>query len=147
MDVRKIGEHEYEVLDNENGTYMVVMPRRYCHFYKPEYVFLFKPSKNPKAKTKVVLKKTSYPLSSRIELMCDDGKLRIVSVVGFFFIAGNVFNQRGESLGPNNPDYYIKKLDFNLDRSKYDIRFTEADFIEAQTYNKEQKSITFKTNK
>lgn len=135
VEINQIGEHEYEVIDYDNETYETVMPRRHCNFFEPKYVFLFKPSKNPRVKTKVVLKKTTYPLISKVRLVCEDGKQRLVSVVGNFCVAGNVFNQRGESLGPNNHDYYIKKIGFEIDKSNYDVRFTDVDFANAQAYN------------
>lgn len=135
MEIQQTGEHEFFIIDHDNDVYMSVMPCKYCNYRYPEYVFLFKPSHRPLIKTKVVIRQTIGAVQTKIPIVCEDGRRRIVPAAGNFYAAGNVFNQHGESLGPNNHDYYVKKLDFKLDRTKYDIKFTEAEFIKAQKYN------------
>lgn len=135
MKVEKLNNHEYVAYGENDNTAMLIMPRRHCNFNDSQYVFLFKPSKNTRLKTKVVIKKSSGCLHNRLPIECVDGKTRVVSVVGSLWVAGNVFNQRGESLGPNNKDYYIKDLDFQLNPSEYDIRFTKEELEKAIQYN------------
>lgn len=135
MEIQQTGEHEFFIIDHDNDVYMNVMPCKYCNYRYPEYVFLFKPSRSPLIKTKVVIRQTIGAVQTKIRIVCEDGRRRIVPAAGNFYAAGNVFNQHGESLGPNNHDYYVKKLDFKLDRTKYDIKFTEAELIKAQKYN------------
>lgn len=133
MKIQKIGKYEYEIEDEY--VRMMMMPHRHCNFKDFEYVYLFKPSKNPRLKTKVCLKRSSGCIHNRLPIECEDGKTRVVSVVGDFCVAGNFFNQRGESLGPNNIDYYVKKLDLEFDQSEYDIRFSVNDLNMAIEYN------------
>lgn len=50
---------------------------------------------------------------------------------GNFYVAGNVFDQRGDSLGPNNLDYYVRPLNFNFDRNNFEVKFSEDDLKKA----------------
>lgn len=131
----RISEHEYIVVDDIAETRDLMMPRLFCNFPLFSYVFLFKPSKNARIRTKVTLKQVICPTVCRCKIECEDGKFRYVSMVGSFCVAGNVFNQRGESLGPNNLDYYIKSLDFKFDKTQYDIKFSESDYAHAKEHN------------
>ena len=121
---------EYKIKD-ENGIEMLMVPREMSVYDKSRYVFLFKPSRSGKAKTKVVIREIHGCISGRFPIECEDGKTRMVSMSGNFMVAGNIFNQRGESLGPNNLDYYVRPLNFGFNRSEFDVKFSEMEFKEA----------------
>ena len=116
---------------DENGFEMLVVPCRDSVFDSSQYVLLFKPSKHAKVKTKVVIRERGVCLSGRYQIKCEDGKVRTVSMSGNFYAAGNVFDQRGDSLGPNNLDYYVRPLNFNFDRNNFDVKFSEDDLKKA----------------
>lgn len=122
---------EFDIYDSD-GAYELMVPKRYSKFGYGRYVYLFKPSKNPKSKTKVVIREASLFTMCRRRIECEDGKRRVVTLVGNFIVAGNVFNQRGESLGPNNKGYYVRPIDFEFDHSAYDIRFAEEELAKCK---------------
>lgn len=121
---------EYTIKD-ENGLEMLRVPRKKSVYDKLRYVLLFKPSKNGQAKTKVVIRENCGCIGGRFPIDCEDGKTRMVSMSGNFLVAGNIFNQRGESLGPNNLDYYVRPLNFDFNRSEFDVKFSEKELKEA----------------
>ena len=116
---------------DENGFEMLVVPCRASVFDSSQYALLFKPSKHAKVKTKVVIRERGVCLSGRYQIKCEDGKVRTVSMSGNFYVAGNVFDQRGDSLGPYNLDYYVRPLNFNFDRNNFDVKFSEDDLKKA----------------
>ena len=118
---------EYKIKD-ENGIEMLMVPSKLSVYDKSRYVFLFKPTRSGKAKTKVVIREIHGCISGRFSIKCEDGKTRMVSMSGNFMVAGNIFNQRGESLGPNNLDYFVRPLNFDFDRSKFDAKFSRLEF-------------------